>query len=653
VVAVSPATGGDQVSCGRRLNVLLPFGLSLLLTLLQQAEAAASAELAARLNPVTSRPRYGAPLLVELELDWQGPGLLTGRVEFEISIWDESIAFLVQSDELVLPAGVHRRRIMLPAFVSDPDFCDWSNPGQHDVTLAFVSESRRYKLGQQPVAAPIGGGKEYQTLGIVSASFGPRLPAELWRWFSFKNLEYQQTYDDPREYLGAPVPLPMNAGDLPASPLQYSIFDIVVIPQQAVVELRPRQVEALDRWVQAGGSVCFLLTDVRGLSARQVQVLSRFIKDQNPLTGRGRDGSLQIGDEGILTAHHELGRVVLVRQTGPGNAIDPDSQAWRHALTFLWKVRSEQVSNLVNNAVSIYPASIWRERATSDVYNYLKPDSVRIVSFQAVVAALAVLVLVIGGLDFLVLRWLGWRRLTWLTFPTAVILFSVAGVLVIRHSMVSNDLHRVIEVIDIGHRGQVVRCNRLEYFLAAHSKQVRAEVVQGLWSPVFWFGQAGFQPLHRGTIIATCQGSVPQRYVATQHLGQWMSILYRTLSIGREEIVVAPPQAVLASGQMDLLDHSRVQELVTGQSGASTAIVLHHGIEGIGHANKEQLQLVRSLSELNDEKLVSSVSPSGDTLLEDMALHDSSNPNEGLLVVVQERGDVTVIYRRLFRWGVS
>jgi hypothetical protein len=234
-----------------------------------------------------------------------------------------------------------------------------------------------------------------------------------------------------------------------------------------------------------------------------------------------------------------------------------------------------------------------------------------------------------------------------------VIAFSVAGMVVTRHNMGTNDLHRVIEVVDIGHRGQVVRSNRLEYFLTAHSKQVRTEVTHGLWVPVFWIGNESFRPLNRHTVMATCEGTIPNRYVATQHLGQWMSVLYRTLSISGDATAVAPPEERLAPGQVVQLDRNRVRELVIGRDDASMVFVLHHGIEGIGHASRRQLNLIGVLSELKEEQLVSAISPAGDILLEDLAVYDSSNPNEGLLVALQEKGDTTVIYRRLFRWGES
>src|ERR1035441_10886221 len=65
----------------------------------------------------------------------------------------------------------------------------------------------------------------------------------------------------------------LDPENLPAQPLAYTSFDVVVLTAEAFKQASERQLQALARWVNGGGSVCVLISG--GLQPHHVWFLNQ------------------------------------------------------------------------------------------------------------------------------------------------------------------------------------------------------------------------------------------------------------------------------------------------------------------------------------------------------------------------------------------
>ena len=96
--------------------------------------------LQATFKPLAVRGRNAAPEAVDVQLNWPGPGLLEGRLEF--SFYDAGAPpLIVRTQELVLTGGAQSFRFLLPTLRSPTDF-------PREGRMRFVGKNKTLELGR-------------------------------------------------------------------------------------------------------------------------------------------------------------------------------------------------------------------------------------------------------------------------------------------------------------------------------------------------------------------------------------------------------------------------------------------------------------------------------------------------------------------------
>jgi len=231
-------------------------------------------------------------------------------------------------------------------------------------------------------------------------------------------------------------------------------------------------IDALDEWVQRGGRLLLLAGREspqligpgrplerfspgrfeRMVTLRVFGAVEQFAGSTVPVAGVGAATAVQVPLlselRGTVEAAEGSLPLVVRRAHGFGQIVfaglDLDDRPWRD-----WKARERLLSRLLGIDVDQMgePGSLVSgfEAGYSDISGQLRSaldefSDVQIAPFWLVAALVLVYILWIGPIDyFLVKRVFRRTELTWITFPLAVVLFSV-GIYVLARAMKGNDL---------------------------------------------------------------------------------------------------------------------------------------------------------------------------------------------------------------------
>jgi hypothetical protein len=324
---------------------------------------------------------------------------------------------------------------------------------------------------------------------------------------------------------------------LPADPLSWCAFDLVLLSDGALSAMTKEQLDGLTKWVRAGGSVCVLPDEpIRSEQLAALETLLQGPGGSRPeLTLDEESRLLVVSDEAdpILMRFCGLGRVVLL----PAVA-DLKARLSREELggivAFLWKVRrSEPVRSGkfwtgVNIVDGLQQAGIEAGRDEMGVYilderySYLAaerrpsggfyieesampywlqasmpmldtrlkpvaepllanaevallPDDIEMVPGWVLGAVLAGYVLVIGPIDYFVLGFFRKRKYTWLLFPAVTAVFTLLMITAANVFMSSEDTGGRLVITDLGDDGQPVRQTVLETLYFGSQTDVTSE----------------------------------------------------------------------------------------------------------------------------------------------------------------------------------
>ncbi|MHC4202452.1 MAG: hypothetical protein ACYSU0_20870, partial [Planctomycetota bacterium] len=490
------------------------FATAVLATLLAAGGASARGKevLRAHLMPLVSRSRSNAPVSAEVKFDWKGSRLLEGRLDIVFRSGNDILARF-RSDELALISGEQFKSMMLPAIRNtayDP---------QIKADMRFLSGRTVHRLGTDTLFASTS-----RQRSLVICVSDPRDAASRFRTLlvgSMRLENFRHTRDNEPERPLSTYPAHLAPGALPARPLGYCSYDMVLLAEDGFSRLKKGQLEALGRWVGAGGSVCILPRS--GVEDHHVDFLNGLARSAGggadfaagPNGTVARSGPLAAA--GIAMLHAGLGRAVVV--TRP---FDPDRDAgspeWRRAVAFLWKVREGQIASVsktgkwqqkpeVSRPARHDPTYREYDRASGGAVRFhlmpiqvgtallksLIPRTVKLVPFGLVVFILVLFVLAIGPLDYFILGKLKRRSLTWVVFPAVSIFFAVFTVYLSNLYMGRSDHRNSITFVDLGSRGMVLRRSTYEVVFAAGNKTAVTEISGGLFAALDHkeFGEAG------------------------------------------------------------------------------------------------------------------------------------------------------------------
>jgi hypothetical protein len=345
------------------------------------------------------------------------------------------------------------------------------------------------------------------------------------------------------------------------------------------------------------------------------------------------------------------------------------------------------------------PVPLW----TGDqLLGRLMPRDLRVVPLGTIVLLLLVYVAVIGPGDYLLLGALKCRRYTWILFPAITIAFAMGTVGLSNWYMRFADNRRGVTILDVDDHGTVVRRNRFEVLFRGTPEEVTTDVSHALhtamnhqrFSIASWFSYQS--ATNRGTenlldlvAIPTYTGTVPRQFTVTQHIPQWTPQLNRQFAIADGEglpgfdwksLARLPISAVKFLPSPEIRQTiSREVDKAAGTSGSAYILrgaKIHHitGKPGLLQsddfprsgsngrrasanpkteiANRQPTSFLQDICSAAAQgglySIVSQISPTGGKDFEDLSLLDPSDPNQWLLVVIVERQDELVVYRKLY-----
>ena len=257
--------------------------------------------------------------------------------------------------------------------------------------------------------------------------------------------------------------------DLPAQPLAYTPFDVMVLNSDAFKEAREGQLRALARWVKGGGSVCVFVTG--GLRPHHVSFLNELAESSaiDPMFAADSDGNLLPGPKKISCLYSGLGgasgcrealpwipartkpiggepslfcgsfaparcrqspRQVIGSSQNPEGSSDPQVQIQRGFQPGQFRRYPGNANRMPQNGDHGDRALLFRatHQLGAEMVNQLMPRTVRLIPFAALMTHPGLFLLMIGPVDYFVLGWLRRRRYTWILFPATSIAFMIATV---------------------------------------------------------------------------------------------------------------------------------------------------------------------------------------------------------------------------------
>lgn len=535
------------------------------------ANVAVVEKLEADLIPLGLRARNNAPVPVEARFKWTGTHVLEGKLQLEF-LEGNRVLGRYRTDDLALTTGEQRFRLLLPPLLQP--FSD----SQIEVRMKFVTADQVMNLDSSSLSLPTSSERS-MSLGWCNARVdsAPHAP-ELEQSLMLERFSPQLGPSAYRQLLTSMIRLAPE--DLPAQPLSYTAFDVMVLTAEGFSQAHEGQLQTLARWVKGGGSVCVFVGG--GLQAHHLAFLNELIDTNtiSPAFIADNAGNLLPGMKKISCLYSGVGRSVIV--TGD---IQPDpglnSAEWREAVAFLWKIRDSQKQPILETGHWNAPTNYdWQASFPAQPYSYpgrwnrgrqppmvapmgisygiqpspfgaelvkqLMPRTVRLIPFPALLCTLGLFLLMIGPADYFLLGWLRRRRYTWVLFPLMSIVFTVGTVMMANHFLGLRDQRRSLIVVDVDKDGTPVRSNRYELVFAARDKQSVNEMKDALWAPLKSDAPLDMNGIPMGGAFNPrtgvpinpedeaappwYEGTIPAHFRTTKPLRQWRPELNRVLS---------------------------------------------------------------------------------------------------------------------------
>ena len=606
--------------------------LAILIALLA-IHAHAAGPLTAEIKPVALRPRAMAPEVFEVKLTWAGGGVLEGALELTFSTGDDR-APRCRTHDLALTPGTHSFRLMTPAPSAQ------SAGFSREIVARFITKNGVLDAGRFEFARAPGGERAFSI--CVSTPETGRVARDFTLWHALRLENFPPKTTGYSATSASTLPVFVETGEMPASALGCTPYDIVLLEDAAFTALREKQLVALMDWTLAGGSLCVKTSVTLEAGHR------RFLAELLAAGGRGivpefgADGRLELpGNGGVLLARAGFGRVVLAAP-GPQSEAEADAEGWKRASMFLWKIRPAQMANVLRDGAAgppaTAPSSKQRNAMQRQLSTSLAPKNARLVPFSIVVLVLGGFILAIGPLDWFVLGRLRRRRWTWLTFPLAAVAFSYAMILLAESYMGRHTQRRALTVTDLGIDGRVLRESRFEMIFPARNQEVTTEVRHALCVPVGDF--RGYSAAAPSIGAPQYAGLFPARYTVRQSLAQWTMAINRLTTIGGDE-----DRSGLAWEKLDprRVDASAAagQELYTIREGAFAAV-------GAAGPMRELIELLSIARNFGWPGICTHFSPNGAAEMNDLILGAGDEPDVFASIVARSEGDGLHIYRHLY-----
>ena len=576
-----------------------------------------AAPLSAEGKLLVTQPRLGAPEWVEIHLTSTSPSLRTGVIEWT-AMGDSQIAYVYRTREITVITGKQTLRFLLPPWPA------YQEALSREWRLQFLEGEHQTPLGSVVAPPPISWGRSL-ILAMVRGEGRTGL-SPTWNQLRVENVVKIPPAAQESIRINT-APTAWEPADLPADPLGFCAFDVVVLEQQALAELPGKTRLVLRQWVHGGGSLAVIAPT--SLGAADLEYLDELAAPDpkwNHLA-RGPDApGLPAGK--ILTARANFGRLLVAREAPTVET----ATAWNQPLEFLWKLKSDAASFVTstNSVIVNERYSSDRQRSTrllEPARTLMLPRSVQMLPTSVLWIVIGLFVLAIGPADWWLLGRLRARRWTWVLFPLVAAGFTVALMKLASSSLKDEPVQRTLTITDLGNDGQVVRETQLYISFPKSTGEQTLDLEGSLVTPLPGLYQAGLPQARSAPQIA---GSFPHRYRFTQSSTQWNPTALRSTSL-------------LTAGDTSQVDWGAVQ-----RSWKNGWLQLSNELLDDERLPSEWLFSLSTLAPKGMSRIAQTTSPSGSGLLEDLACLDPANPDQSLAVVARRTPDGLHVWRRLY-----
>ncbi len=516
---------------------------------------------------VLTRARTGSPMPFEWKLTYEGKGLLEGRLVYSVFDDDKLIARF-EGDDMALTVGEQRYSAVLPAMTLKGVL------SQATLMAEFVTKNERLPLRENILLVPAQDQRTL-TLGMVGGPTSPtRDEQDL-----VDSMRLESFRPDNNVAKLVTVLTYFTPANVFTDPLRFCGFDVVVLSGSGFSGLTEKQLDALLKWVDAGGSVC--VAPGGSLAARHINFLNELteLEPNKEVFVADATGKLMLGADEAAAAprmfRRGLGRCVIY-PPGANGSHDVSTAAWRKGVAFLWKARPDQLKAMSEGKKWVNPprqepiyGRFYRQpnygppQTSPSIYadytlhvrqfasmpglvSAIKPRNVEAVPISVIGVTLLLYVLAVGPVEYFVLGKLKLRRLTWVIFPVVTVAFTVFALSLSQWYLGSNDTRRALEIVDVGTKGSVIRSSRYEMLFSSLARTIETDVRQALFTPIALdagddfinmasgnFG-TGFGDSQRSNNPPVFVGRVPSHHTVRQPVQQWTPQINRLFTIAPE-----------------------------------------------------------------------------------------------------------------------
>ena len=507
--------------------------------------------------------RSESPFPVRSKFIPDRPGVLQGKLPFRAMSGNDVLFQVVTEDIAISPNGQTMRWLLPPPSQA-------SHIAGADLVIDFIAKDGKATYGPFPLRLPVSMQRTI-VIGSVTTETA-RTPGDLTALFDSLNFDGFNPLAENKSTTTAPSQL--YATDIPGDALSFCAYDLMVAAEAGFAALKPSQLAPLLEWVEGGGSLCLM---PRGaISNELVDWLNQLLKNS------GQSRPLFLDTRGHLTwgegdqkpeikiLQRGLGRIVLVLSTEK-EPIDPNSTTWRRAVAALWRLRADQARALEStgkwsphvlhktqqdistnnpNLYGQYQYTGLRGNQLALIYNPISsgdhlvdeilPSNLKTIPLSLIMLFLVFYIVMIGPVDYLVLKHYKILKWTWVTFPVFTLVFSGLSFVLLDWYMNIGDSRRTLSIVDYGQEGHANRVNQLEMHFNSRRKVVQTELRKSLFTPInhqligtgSWMNfQNGYASSGVGFVSEPIyQGRVPSQFAAHQSLQQRRPQLNRILS---------------------------------------------------------------------------------------------------------------------------
>ena len=514
--------------------------------------------------------RTSAPLSLRAFIRWRRPELLEGRVQINFFVGPNSISRWT-SPETALSDSEQVMWLLTPR----PNLNDQFT--RYVLDTGFQSEKKGLDRDELDVEVPVWDRRVMvvAVLMEVQASTPTGLSSQIAsqayeRPFTLQNSLAQYNSSYLHVHISRVPPL-----EFPPEPLRLLGLDAVIASQDMLNLLRPAQVEALQTWVLAGGSLVLVKTGpLRRAAADMAQLLSRHEWSITEKFSRKVPAVATVFSPGV-------GQFLVVE--GP---LEGESLEWGRVARLSLRIHpsltqaleQENVSSLPGNQTpktwdfglqSLAPQARYSVEDESVPYGrpsqvgltrLLMPDSIRGMPFRLAATVLAVCLFCVAPGDYLLLGLIRRRKWTWVLFPLVALGFTGWMTHLAAEHNGRNDSRRWISIVDVTPENEVLRTSRLELTYGASGRTVAHAVHNQWWTDILSeepdrsvsagagsslapYGPQSQRPTNApasqelGERLAYV-GSVPGNYVVEESVRQWAPRLQRITTLGADPALV-------------------------------------------------------------------------------------------------------------------